>query len=130
MDRVGKLCPSARCESGNRLLGIQTEGGGLARFLPPPVIDDTFVAAAQETGAPERRFRFAGTCAESACHQWQSGGCSIARMASARSGDDAATSLPPCHIRSACRWFGQEGRAACLACAFVVTDPGGHGTPH
>jgi hypothetical protein len=30
-------------------------------------------------------------------------------------------SLPACRIRPDCRWFVQEGRAACLRCPQIVT---------
>jgi hypothetical protein len=30
--------------------------------------------------------------------------------------------LPPCHVRPDCRWWQQEGKAACLRCPQVVTD--------
>ncbi|NCS45084.1 MAG: nitrogen fixation protein, partial [Microcystis aeruginosa BS11-05] len=30
--------------------------------------------------------------------------------------------LPPCRIRQNCRWWLQEGKAACLRCPQVVTD--------
>jgi len=30
--------------------------------------------------------------------------------------------LPPCRIRQSCRWWLQEGKAACFRCPQVVTD--------
>jgi uncharacterized paraquat-inducible protein A len=30
--------------------------------------------------------------------------------------------LPPCAIRRDCRWWQQEGKAACMRCPQVVTD--------
>jgi hypothetical protein len=30
--------------------------------------------------------------------------------------------LPACAIRAECRWWHQEGKAACLRCPQVVTD--------
>lgn len=129
MDRATKLCPSATCQPGNLLLGVQVAGAGLARLLPPPKIDAAFADAAAQAGAPERRMRFVGICAESGCRQWQAGGCSIARRVTAeRAGPPRA--LPACHIRGDCRCFAQEGRAACAACALVSTDPAGQGAPH
>jgi hypothetical protein len=29
--------------------------------------------------------------------------------------------LPACNIRAECRWFRQEGRAACLRCPQIMT---------
>ncbi len=34
---------------------------------------------------------------------------------------EVVDSLPACNIRSDCRWFRQEGRAACLRCPQIVT---------
>ena len=33
--------------------------------------------------------------------------------------------VPRCAIRRTCRWFAQEGAAACHACPFVITDARG-----
>jgi len=30
-------------------------------------------------------------------------------------------SLPPCTIRKECRWFAQEGAAACMRCPEITT---------
>ena len=35
---------------------------------------------------------------------------------------DVVEQLPPCSIRSNCRWWQQEGRAACIRCPQVITD--------
>jgi len=34
---------------------------------------------------------------------------------------EVVDSLPVCTIRPQCRWFRQEGRAACLRCPQIVT---------
>jgi hypothetical protein len=31
-------------------------------------------------------------------------------------------SLPPCPIRRECRWWQQEGKAACMRCPQIITD--------
>jgi hypothetical protein len=38
----------------------------------------------------------------------------------AATADDAA--LPACNVRKSCRWFRQEGVAACRVCPEVITD--------
>lgn len=30
--------------------------------------------------------------------------------------------LPPCSIRRDCRWWQQEGKAACMRCPQIITD--------
>ena len=30
--------------------------------------------------------------------------------------------LPKCAIRRTCRWFAEQGPAACPACSYVITD--------
>jgi hypothetical protein len=34
---------------------------------------------------------------------------------------EVTESLPPCTIQPTCRWYRQEGRAACFRCPQVVT---------
>jgi hypothetical protein len=33
-----------------------------------------------------------------------------------------AEDLPPCSIRRNCRWWQQEGKAACQRCPQIITD--------
>lgn len=125
-----KTCPSARCEEGNKLIGIVNAGGEVAYLAPPVEIDADFVRVANEGRSPEARFRFAGHCAESACIQWDGSHCTIvdillsAEKPLARQMQSGA--LPRCGIRKTCRWFSQAGPAACAICPYVVTDQAGH----
>lgn len=70
-----------------------------------------------------RVFRIAATCEERRCSHFDGTDCGLAkRIVSGLA--PVTQALPPCRIRSGCRWFGQEGRDACLRCPQVVTDVG------
>jgi hypothetical protein len=70
--------------------------------------------------APTEVFRFAGPCVERACQQFHDGRCSIGdRLVSLA--EPVVERLPRCAIRSRCRWWAENGRAACLRCPAVVT---------
>ncbi len=121
-------CPSARCEPGATLLGIVDRDGRVAPLRTPLVIDESFVKTAAAGRSPERRFRFANRCVESACRQWTGKGCGVIDRVIAVleqevkvSAEDTA-GLRPCAIRATCRWFHQRRAAACAACTYVVTD--------
>ena len=91
---------------------------------PVPVTPDLLA----KTGdvEPQRVFRITATCQESDCVHFDGSRCKLAR----RIVDmlpPVAESLPPCSLRATCRWFTQEGRAACLRCPQVIThtyEPG------
>lgn len=121
-----KLCPSSRAESGNLLFGRVVDGA-IERLGTPLAVDGAFLDAVREFGSPEQRFRFAGRCQEGACAQWTGTGCGVIErvLADVRPPDDGtapAAALPRCALRARCRWYVQEGAAACGACAHVVTD--------
>ncbi len=117
------LCPSAPGAPGAQLLGVIDAGGRLAALAEPWIVDEEFAALAREGRSPGKRFRFADACLNTGCRQWQHGGCSIARGAAELDpGETIAPALRDCAIRQACRWFAQEGEAACRACPFVLTD--------
>lgn len=68
---------------------------------------------------PERKFRFSAPCAEGACRQWQDNQCSLIGRIRAAVEPEAQARLPVCAIRGTCRWFKQDGRAACAVCVYV-----------
>jgi hypothetical protein len=115
------LCPSARCEPGALLIGLVGEEGRVGYVRPALPVDAAFAERARSRGRPESAYRFAQPCAESGCGYWDDG-CNAARLAVEALGDREVERLPRCAIRPACRWFGQEGAAACRTCALIVTD--------
>src|SRR5687767_6876335 len=110
-DAVGsgtlRTCPSAPCEPDSIMLGVRAGNGRLAYINPPVrVTDAVFVELRGSAIAPERRFRFASTCTEADCGHWTGRACGLSDLLV--DSDPAMVegdSLPPCSIRSSCRWF-------------------------
>lgn len=70
--------------------------------------------------APMEVFRLAGRCAQDRCVHFNDSKCSLATRI-VEMLPEVTASLPPCTIRQTCRWYGQEGRAACHRCPQIVT---------
>jgi hypothetical protein len=118
------LCPSARPEMpGARIFGIV---GGTANcprvgYLdePRPATDE-LLSIAQPAVALEV-FRITAPCEESKCQHFDGNDCKLARRI-IQILPPVVTGLPPCSIRSGCRWWKQEGKDACLRCPQIVTQ--------
>lgn len=125
MSENGKTCPSSRCLPGASLLGVVGEDGRIKHLRTAMRITEDFVARASSVGPPEARFRFSGPCVESGCQQWNGKGCGVVEKVLAHiettAPDLARKEVPPCTIRSSCRWYSQRGEPACLSCDLVVT---------
>lgn len=116
-------CPSAPAQPGSSLLAIVGSDGRLAHLSPTIPVDEAFVAAASRHGAPEARMRFTAPCLEAGCAQWTGSSCGVIEQVLATGAhEDQPTRLPRCEIRSGCRWYRQEGGAACRVCPLVLTD--------
>ncbi len=77
--------------------------------------------------APTEVFRLAGRCAQQSCIHFSGSKCNLSSRI-VEMLPEVTASLPPCTIRQTCRWYGQEGRAACHRCPQIVTldaDTGG-----
>ena len=118
------ICPSFRCEDGALLLGIRQESGIVAILPKALPIDESFIANAKENDVlPERRFRFAGKCVKSGCHNWNKNGCGVAiRLMHFLEQETFLEPIPDCSIRKECRWFKQEGDNICKICPKLVTE--------
>lgn len=117
------VCPSARAEPGASLVGVVGEDGRVQYLKDRLEIDQHFIDLVSEDGRPEQRFRFANTCVEGGCQQWDGSKCRIVDNVRAILGPgESLKRLPPCSIRPACRWFLQDGPAACSICPLVITD--------
>jgi hypothetical protein len=120
---MSKLCPSAQPGMDRAIvLGVVQQDG------PRPVVEylNARVPATPEILAlaaplkPTEVFRLAATCAEHKCPHFDGADCRLATRV-AKMLPPVVDSLPPCTIRKECRWFAQEGAAACMRCPEITT---------
>ena len=117
------MCPSAQPGMGDvQLLGViirETEEPRLA-YVDEPVAATADMLAMAAPAAVSQVFRLSARCEESKCTHFDGTRCQLAvRIATML--PEVVDSLPACNIRPECRWFRQEGRAACLRCPQIVT---------
>lgn len=124
-----RVCPSSTLGHATHLLGVVGPNGRVHYVSPALPITPEFSDRVSAAGSPERRFRFAGPCVESGCQQWTGSRCGVidavvaqAETAVAGGIDGLDTPLRPCPVRRECRWFAQQGAAACHVCPLVATD--------
>ena len=114
------LCPSAQPHMEEaRVLGVVRDGE-VAYLAEPVPLTPELLASTAPVG-PGKVLRLAGRCQESACTHFDGSKCRLAtRIVELLPA--VTDSLPACLIRADCRWYLQEGRAACLRCPQVVTE--------
>ncbi|MGH2588828.1 MAG: nitrogen fixation protein [Dehalococcoidia bacterium] len=123
-DPENLLCPSASPEADGAIIfgvvGGTAQQPRVAHLVQPlPVTDELLALVAP--ASPPQVFRTAAPCAMSACAHFAQNRCRLA----SRIVDElpeAVDGLPACRIRPDCRWWQQEGKAACLRCPLIVTE--------
>jgi hypothetical protein len=118
------LCPSSSPDSQESMVIGVIGGTGEQphmRHLEQPVPVTEEILALTGPVTPTEVFRFASPCLCSSCANFADSRCSLATRI-VRLLPVATETLPPCRIRSRCRWWHEEGREACLRCPQVVTD--------
>jgi hypothetical protein len=89
-------------------------------WIARPVLVTADLLALTGPLPPTQVLRIAAPCQENACCHFDGTDCRLAtRLVQLLPA--VAESLPPCRIRPECRWFIQEGKAACQRCPQVVT---------
>lgn len=118
------LCPSGQPEAGEAVVfGVvggtvaASQVGYLTELMP--VNDD--ILALSGSVAPTEIFRIASTCADRGCKHFDGSRCRLA-MRVVEQLPPVVEALSACQIRPHCRWWQQEGKAACQRCPQVVTD--------
>jgi hypothetical protein len=118
------MCPSAQPEMSDAvILGVRSgdaETPYVSYLDEPAPVSDELLALANPL-KPTEVFRFAGRCEERACRHFDGSRCRLATRI-VQILPAAVESLPSCKIRHECRWFRQEGRAACVRCPQVITE--------
>lgn len=118
------LCPSAQPDwEGSVVLGVvsgSVEEPRIAYLTEPQPVTDELLALTQPV-APTEILRFAAPCAGHACRHFDGANCRLV-MRTVQILPKVVDVLPACRLRSKCRWWQQEGKAACMRCPQVVTD--------
>lgn len=117
------MCPSAQPEiEGSVAFGVIAGTGDDPRvqWIEQPVPVTPALLALAQPVQPTQVLRFAAPCQQKACCHFDGTDCRLAtRLVQLLPA--VTDSLPPCRIRPDCRWFNQEGGAACRICPQVVT---------
>ena len=112
------LCPSARAEMpGARVFGLVL---GTPEMAQTAYLDQVRPATPEMLALsgpvqPNEIFRIAAPCAGHGCQHFDGSNCQLAQRV-VQILPAVADNLPPCRIRAECRWWKQEGRAACVRC--------------
>ncbi len=116
-------CPSAQPEAkGSRIYGVMTGPSDRPRvgYLTQTLEPTAELLALSGEAKPTQLFRIAAPCMNRGCAHFD-GACKLAQRI-VSSTPAVVNALPDCQIRETCRWFDQEGAAACLRCPQVMTD--------
>lgn len=116
-------CPSAQPGmAGAQVIGVVTDSGRGPEigYLSGHLAATEEILEAIAPLPPTQVLRLAARCEESQCRHFDGTHCRLATRI-VESLPEVVSSLPPCAIRKTCRWYGQEGRAACLRCPQVLT---------
>lgn len=118
------LCPSAQPGwHGAVAFGIigGTPAEPIAKYFPEtrPITAELLELAQPVT--PPEVFRFAASCLNAGCVHFQGDTCSLASRV-VKLLPEVMNRIPRCAIRGSCRWWRQEGVAACRRCPQVVTE--------
>jgi len=105
-----------------RVLGVVERDGPTPRL----VYLNEFLPATDEVLAlsaplkPTEVYRLSATCAEHKCPHFDGADCQLAKRI-VQILPAVVDALPLCTIRKDCRWFSQEGGAACRRCPEITT---------
>jgi hypothetical protein len=118
------LCPSAPPKKTDTVVfgvvGGTADEPRLAYLKDPQPVTDEVLALSKPV-KPTEVFRFAAPCAGSGCQHFDGNECRLVKK-TVQLLPAVVDRLPPCRLRPRCRWWRQEGGAACTRCPMVVTE--------
>jgi len=105
-----------------RIIGVVQQEGPtpMLAYLNSHVPATPEVLAMAAPLKPTEVFRLAATCAEHKCPHFDGADCRLATRV-VQLIPAIVDALPPCLIRKQCRWYSQEGGAACKRCPGITT---------
>jgi hypothetical protein len=121
------LCPSAQPEmDGAVVFGVRDGTAGPDRAPRVGYLSETLPASGDVLAlagplGPTELFRIGAPCGGGKCQHFDGNDCRLAaRIVTLL--PIVVEQVPPCSIRADCRWWKQEGKAACLRCPQVITE--------
>lgn len=121
---VQPLCPSAQPDMASSVAFGVIQGTveeprlvHLTRVLP---VTNELLALSGPV-APTEVFRFAAPCAGHSCQHFDGKDCRLVKRI-VQILPSSTSELPSCSLRPTCRWWQQEGKAACMRCPQIVTE--------
>lgn len=118
------LCPSTTLDRATALIGL-VDRAEHAEGRITYMVDRCDVPRALHDAAGEIDVgtvaRLAGPCAQSGCAHHTSGGCTLAERITATL-PVVVDRLPTCSIRRTCRWWHDQGAAACHRCPAITSS--------
>ena len=120
----GLYCPSAQLNMPEaQVLGVleRTPAGPRLSYLNANLEVSHEVLRSTEPVPPLRVLRIAARCEEGRCAHYDGQSCTLASRI-VRTLEEVVSALPPCIVRRSCRWFIEQGPAACRRCPQIVTE--------
>jgi hypothetical protein len=123
-DDSGLFCPSAQPDLTDGVvfgvIGGTAEEPRVSYLAEPLPVTPELLALAEPAHATEV-FRMGAPCAREGCQHYDGSRCNLVRQIIAGI-PVAVEAPPPCRLRPRCRWWHQEGPAACVRCPLVATE--------
>ncbi len=116
-----RWCPSGAMDRPESVvLGVRSQDDGSVAYLDQPVPASEVLALVPEGIEPRRILRFASHC-EASCSNRVGTECGLIDRITAVPAPPSAATVPRCHLRPRCKWWGQTGVEACHRCPAVST---------
>ena len=118
------LCPSSRPQiKQSKVFGLidgTVEKPRVTYLKSSQPVTEELIALSQPV-TPTEVFRIAAPCIANSCKHFDGTNCGLASKIVEQL-PIVEEGLPSCSIRQDCRWYEQEGKAACMRCSQIITD--------
>lgn len=108
-------CPSILPGLARGVIAKVVPGQERLEFLAKEIPVPKTLLIAVDTQTVLERARFVGSCRTVECGHWTGVSCRLGH-AIATTQMPQSVELPPCSIRSSCRWYKENGPTACMPC--------------